>query len=537
MRPTFKEVQRDGITVTAAKDIASDPSRGATAVRVAADVVVVGSGSAGAVAGYELAKTGKKVVILEAGPYVPSANFNENFSDALLRLYQAQGAQANTWGDLIIEAGGAVGGSSLVSATVSQRAPKWKLEEWKQRFGLTGLASGVLDPHYQRLERNLGVHVNESHEINECANKVVQGCERLGYDWKPASRNVKQCALTGFCLAGCPSDRKMSTLVTYLPWAIAEGARVFADTHVTRVRTTNGRATGVDAEVVDRESGRKVADLRVDAQVVVLAAGALQTPLILQRSGYPDYGDMVGRNFAGNPMAQIVARFPDPIYGWRGALTGVTIEEFMPPEKGGLMFYSGLSGPEQVLTAHEHGSGPDHIAFMKDFKYCASLNAFIPDANHGRVRWVDLGNGKGEQRIEWQLSRDDFNSFKKAASIAARIFFAAGAQRVYLPTFKPLAANSVFELDGLIDSLDYGVAGMFTFRTITIHPQGTCRMGNSPEDSVVTPYGETHEIHGLFCADSSIVPSNLVAAPQMTVSAFGSLVAEHINTHERNYFV
>lgn len=536
-RPIFKEVPRDGIPVTTAADIAADPTRGGSVMRLSCDVVVVGSGSGGAVMAYELAKTGKRVIVLDSGPYVPSAQFNENFSDALSRIYSFQGVQANSWGDLILESGGAIGGSSNVSATVAQRLPSWKLAEWRSRFGLKNLTQEVLNPHFEKLEQRLYVHDNEAHEINECANKVVQGCERLGYEWKPARRNVKQCALTGFCLAGCPSDRKMSMLVTYLPWAVAEGARLYSDTNVVRVRTTNGRATGVDAQVIERSTGRKVADMRVDAQIVVLAAGAIQTPQILQRSRYPDYGDQVGRNFAGNPMAQVMGRFPEPVYGWRGALTGVVIEQFLDPAKGGFMFYSGLSGPEQGLTAHEHGSGQEHIDFMKEFKYYSGMNCFIQDANHGRVRWVETGSGKGEQRVDWQLSRDDVENLKKATSIAARIYFAAGARKVYLPTFQKLAATSVFELDDLIKKIDYGVAGMFTFRTLAIHPQGTARMGADPEYSVVKPTGETHEISGLFVADASLMPSNAVVSPQMTVHALASYIADHINANENNYFI
>lgn len=535
--PIYKQAPQDGIPVTTGKMIAENPHRGGSVMRITADVVIAGSGSGGAVMAYELARTGKRVVVLEAGPYVPSAQFNENFSDALSRLYVSGGAQTNNWGDLLVEQGGCMGGSSVVSATISQRVPEWKLAEWRDRFGLSNLTSEALDPHFRKLEERLYVHANESHEINECASKVVQGCERLGYQWQPAQRNVKQCALTGFCLAGCPSDRKMSMLVTYLPWAVAEGAQLYSDTRVTRVRVRNGRATGVDAEVYDPTTHRKVADMRVDAQVVVLATGAIQTPQILQRSDYPDYGDQVGRNFAGHPMVQVVGRFEEPVYGWRGALTGVVVEHFLPKERGGFLFYSGLSGPEQLLTANEHGSGQDHVNFMRDFRHYAALNTFVQDENHGRIRWVPKGDGQGEQRIDWQLSRDDVDALKRASGIAARIFFAAGAKSVYLPTFQRLVANSVFELDEQVNKIDFGVAGMFTFRTMAIHPQGTARMGADPVYSVVRPNGETHEVSGLFVADASLFPSGLVVSPQMTVHAMASYIADHINRNERSYFV
>lgn len=536
MSTIFKEVARDGVEVTQASDLAANASHGGR-IRLQADVVVVGSGTGGSVVAYELAKTGKSVVVLEAGPYVPSSQFNENFSDSLSRLYVSQGAQTNMWGDLIALQGSCVGGSSVISGTVSQRIPEWVLKQWRDEYGLKDMTDAALKPHYEKIEKLLHVHENEPHEINECAQKVVQGCERLGFDWSPVHRNVKQCALTGFCVAGCPSDRKMSAIVTYLPWAVAEGARIYADTHVLRVRTLDGRAVGVDAEVIDPQSGRKVADLRVDSQVVVLAAGAVQTPQILQRSGYPDYGDQVGRNYAGHPMVQVVGKFPEPVYGWRGAFIGVSVEEFLPPSKGSLYFHSGLSGPEQVLTANEHGSGKDHLEFMRDFRYYSALNAFARDANHGRVRWVDKGNGKGVQRIEWQLSREDVENLKRATGIAARIYFAAGAQKVYLPTFEKLVAHDVFELDKLIGQVDYAVAGMYSFRVLALSSQGTARMGDNPEYSVVNPNGEAHEVTGLFVADASLLPSNPGVYPQMIISVLADRVAAHINANESTYFV
>src|SRR5690606_19189231 len=109
-------------------------------------------------------------------------------------------------------------------------------------------------------------------------------------------------------------------LVTYLPWAIAHGAELFADTHVTRVLAERGEATGVEAEVRDPVSGEVRARLKVDAKVVVLAAGAVQTPLILQRSDLCNSSGLLGRNFACHPSTGLLARFPQKVNLWQGAL-------------------------------------------------------------------------------------------------------------------------------------------------------------------------------------------------------------------------
>ena len=211
----YRELPQEGLPVTQAKDIKEQQ------VYLKADVIVVGSGAGGAVAAYELARAGKKVIVLEAGRYVPSSDFKEDMTDSMYRMYQDAGLQTNSTGDLILLQGATTGGSTVLSATISARAPERVLKEWATVHGLDNISSEQLRPYYEKLEQRLGVHVNEPHEINDAANLIVQGCEVMGWSWKPLSRNVKQCALTGLCLAGCPSDRKLSMLVTYLPWAIA----------------------------------------------------------------------------------------------------------------------------------------------------------------------------------------------------------------------------------------------------------------------------------------------------------------------------
>lgn len=526
----YKEMPRFGLPVVQAKDISRDY------VRLQADVVVVGSGAGGAVMAYELAKSGRSVIVLEAGAYVPSQNFTEQLGESMKSMYQDQGGQINASGDLVLLQGSCVGGSTVINATVAFRAPDKVLKQWGEEFGLKNLSPELLAPYYQQVEDRLSVHMNEPHEINECANKVVRGCEELGWSWKPLSRNVKQCALTGFCLAGCPSDRKQSMLVTYLPWAAAEGAKIYANTHVDQIVVADGRATGVDARVMDPATGKKVADLHVDAQVVIVAAGAVQSPMLLQRSGICNGSDQLGRNFSVHPFVSVLARYPEEVYGWRGALTGVHVDEFFDIEKGGMLLESGLAGPESLLAQGSMGSADSHIRFMQDYKRMAALNLFVHDKGHGRVRWVG-DTSKGHKSIEWNLSSKEFEHFKTGIKHAARIFFASGADKVYLPTFEPIEVNSVFELDHKVDSIGYGGLGLYTFRVMSVHPQGTCRMGLNAWESVVDPYGETHDIKSLFVADASLFPSELMVNPQLTIYALASYIADHIIKREKNYFL
>ncbi|MGB1222410.1 MAG: FAD-dependent oxidoreductase, partial [Alcanivoracaceae bacterium] len=83
---TVKSILK-GLPVTQASDVVDGQ------LDLQADVVVVGSGAGGAVTAYELARQGLSVLVLEAGPYVPSSEFTEDFTEALEALYEDHGGQ------------------------------------------------------------------------------------------------------------------------------------------------------------------------------------------------------------------------------------------------------------------------------------------------------------------------------------------------------------------------------------------------------------------------------------------------------------
>lgn len=531
MRPI--NMRREGVAVTQAKDVARDPSLGRQ-FSIQTDVVIVGSGAGGAVMAYELAKAGRKVLVLESGRYWPSAEFTENLGDTLTKVYRDQAAQANTTTDVLFLEGNCVGGSTVIGACVMQRPGDEVFQKWSDELGLKGLGPRELDPYFAQVEGWLHVHTNEAHEVNTTAHKVIQGCERMGYSWRPVSRNVKNCALTGHCLAGCPSDRKMSALVTHLPWAAAYGARIFSDTEVSRVLMRNGRATGVEAVIRDPDTGTVVSNVRVDAQVVVLAAGAIHSPLILQRSQAPDRGGNIGRNMAVQPFTQVLATFKEDLYGFQGALVGVEVDEFLKSD--GFTFYSALAEPEQLMATGEQEAGDEHINFMKSFKRMAGLNAFAIDKGEGQVIW-EGDHLSGRKVIKWSPSREDFERITRATSIAARIFFSAGADRVWLPTFQKMHAKNVFELDEMLARVDYGINGIYSYRMNSFTPHGTCRMGLDPYESVVSADGEVHGVSGLYVADASIFPTPVSSTPQWTVQVLSRYVADRILARAPSHFL
>lgn len=488
-------------------------------VELEADAVIVGSGAGGAVCAYELAAAGKSVVVLEAGPYVPSEEFSEKYTDMIERLYADAGGQTNAAGDVMVLQGSCVGGSTVVNAAACFRTPDVVLNDWVARFGLTAFTPERLRPYFEKVERRLSVHVNAAHEINENSRLLMAGCDKLGYSSKPVARNVNDCALTGFCLAGCASDRKQSMLVTYVPWAIAKGARVYADTQVDEILVEGGRAVGVHGIMRDR-SGEVKAEVVVRAKAVVLAAGAVQTPVLLLKNELANRSGQVGRNFACHPSLGMMARFEHDVFGYKGATIGAYCDEFEPLEKGGFILEAGMVGADFVAIGAP-GFGAMNVEFMRNFNRVAGIVSLIHDENVGRVEW-DAENGK---KIHYEISEKDKAIIRRCMVAGAQILFAAGAREVVLPTYAPVIIRTAADIEPVVSALTLEA---HTLRLTSYHPQGTCRMGVDPNSTVVSPTGETHDVGGLFVADASLFPTSIMVNPQISVYALATYVAENV---------
>jgi len=504
-----------GLKLTQAADIRQRK------LHLKADAVIVGSGAGGAITAYELAAQGKSVVVLEAGPYVPSEKFTEMMAIAMGTLYQDHGGQSNADGDISILQGACVGGSTVVNAALCFRTPDYYLELWAREFGLSNLSPAVMAPYFDKVEANLKIRQNGPHETSIGAEMINGGLQKLGIPAGIARRNVKDCGLTGFCFAGCVSDRKQSMLVTYLPWAAAHGARIYADTRATRVLAEGGVARGIEAEVVDPASGRKKADLRVDAPIVILAAGPVQTPLLLQKSQLANSSGQVGKNFACHPTLSLTAEFDDTVDDFHGATHSLYVDKYTLPEEGGYLLLNAVQDPVEASFQVEPGTGKPYVSYMSRYRNTLRLITLIHDKNVGEVSWKD-----GAKHIRYAVDDADFEAMKAGLKTNARVLFAAGARRIHLPSSQALVMESPADIDRVIDGLKNQPA---RYRYTSFHPQGTCRMGADPAKTVVNPHGETHDVRNLYIADASLLPTSIGYNPSETVYALASYIADHIN--------
>ena len=190
-----------------------------------------------------------------------------------------------------------------------------------------------------------------------------------------------------------PQDGKRRSMTkTYLPRALRAGATVLTGHRVDRLVFRDRRA--VSAVVVRRDRDRAEA-VPVRFDHVIVCAGAIQTPALLQRSGARG---MIGRTLAIHPMVKAVARFPNEV-NIPEDVPVHQVKEFSPSLSfGGSASRPGLMALALVPTWAE--SKP----VLEDWRRCAVYYAAITTVGHGRVRAI---RGLRDPLVTYSLARVD----------------------------------------------------------------------------------------------------------------------------------
>ena len=498
-----------------------------------ADVVIVGSGASGAVVAAELAEAGSKVVILEEGPHLsPSALAQFRPSDTIRRGWREAGMSFSVpIGDspaINLMVGRCVGGSSVMTGGVCFRTPDHILHSWVEELGLRSLSPELMSPFFSEVERRCHIELVPEHMRSRSTVLYGQGAERLGYSLRPNHRNTKDCDGCSRCNFGCPHQAKWSVDLTYLPRARAAGAEIFADALVEQILLRGDQATGVAGRLLD-ENGKPQRRFVVWARRVILACGGMHTPRLLQDTGIAARLTAVGEGMTLHPSMRVMARFDEPVYGWRGALQSAHSEAFVD-ERITLM---SVFVPTGVLAATLPGIGHSHKRRAEMAPYLAVFGGLIHDDPGGRVlsRRSPLGllMGRTEPVVTYRMSQRDRRGVSRMLRILADTFFAAGAREVFLPI---LGGPPGFPDGGLrpddLRQIDLDKIPSQRFECASQHPLGSCRMGLSSDDAVVDEYGQVFGLRELFIVDSSILPSSLGVNPQVTVMAMATRLAEQL---------
>lgn len=486
------------------------------------EVCVVGSGAAGGVVAAALAARGRRVVVLEEGPHLEREDFNRREADSFRRLYFDLGmrpALGNVF--LPIIQGRCLGGSTTVNQGVALRAPDHVLEEWRDRYGLDGFGPSDLAPHYEAVERVLGVTPVPDGMVNPNNDALRRGLAALGLPGRVFPRNAPTCAGCGVCIFGCPTDAKRSTLVTYLPEAAGHGADVLPSTRAERVIFEGTKAVGVEAALLDPDPdgrGAPRGTLTIRAQAVVVSAGPLSTPMLLERSGLKDRLPHLGRRLRLHPSAMILARFPRAIRGWEGVPMSIYCDAF--EERDGYVLEGIFAHPAQISMLLP-GLGMDHKHLMADYPRYAGLIVQVHDESEGRVT---AGAG-GKPLARYSLNPADMERLRKGIRKALEIYFAAGAERAWVPWTVESEVRSPSEFSRF-EGRSPGPADLLLY---SAHPQGGNVVGLDPADSTADPRFQVHGGTRLYAVDAGSFPTSTAVNPMLTVQALALKAARAVH--------
>jgi choline dehydrogenase-like flavoprotein len=480
------------------------------------DVCIVGSGAGGAVLAAGLAEQGLRVIVLESGGHFTKADFNGQEGWAYPALYQDRGTRATADLGIAILQGHNVGGGTTVNWTTCFRTPQRILDHWGEHRGLRTWDAATLAPHFAAIEQRL--HIEEWPETSANANNrvLLDGCRKLGWEVAPLRRNVRYCGNTGMCGLGCPLDAKQAMAITYLADAVQAGATVHADCPVRRLVRDGARITAVEAEIVERDTGRpRGPKVRVRAKVVSVSGGAINSPALLLRSGITE--GPVGRRTFLHPVVALPALYDHRIDGFFGAPQSIGSHHFIDRGPDEVGFFLEVPPLQPMLVASASPAfGPTQQELMSRLPHLGVLIAIhvdglLPGDEGGAVTVKSDGRAAVDYPIRPALAR----AFRAAHEAMGAIAFAAGAKEVVSTHRDPLRLASADALAQLADR-PYGALEHSIF---SAHQMGGCAMGPDPATSVVDEQLRHHHVRNLFVVDGSVLPTALGVNPSETIYA------------------
>ena len=222
--------------------------------------------------------------------------------------------------------GRCVGGTTVINGGMCWRTPDEVLNHWTEDFGLPDLSVDALEPVFEHVEKTINARHQDPGSEGNCNQVFRRGAERLGWKLNPNKRNQVHCVGSNECVTGCPSGAKQSTLYSWLPRFFACGGRLYTKMKVQRIITSDGRVQGVSGVVLDPFRHRR---FQIRAETVVLACGAVQTPLLMQRNKLGQACGQVGRHFTIHPNVKVAAVFDEDVDSMRGTHQAWQCTEFV----------------------------------------------------------------------------------------------------------------------------------------------------------------------------------------------------------------
>lgn len=407
----------------------------------------------------ELSRKGKKVLLCEAGGYHKWFGYTAS----TMNILEGKGMTFSQEGNWIISAKTA-GGGSVVFGGLAFKPPAWL----KETCGID------LYEEVTEVYEEVPIGPLPDTHIGPGAQRIMRAARDLGLDCKPNDRFIRpeKCKPDcGRCMHGCKEGAKW-TAREFIEEAIRIGGRLLLRTKVERVLTEGGRAVGVRAQGPNGW-------IDILADTVIVAAGGLGTPPILQRSGLYDAGKGFvvdfGR-FVCGPCETQPSRYEIP------AACGVNLKEdgivLVDAAPKPLLYVAmlGLSGPKAWLA----------LPKVLQTKKTIGILMMVKDELQGRIN-LDRSFSKPIDPASW-------SRLNKGTILAQEILERAGVRRKDIVATAPFAA----------------------------HQLSSVRIGGLLDENCQTP------IRGCYCMDGSVIPGEWGLPPMVTIVALGKRLAKHL---------
>ncbi len=486
--------------------------------KLSCDVVIIGTGAGAGITAELLTRAGLDVILIEEGPLKTSTDFNQKEIEAYPTLYQESAARANIDNSVTILQGRCVGGTTVVNWTSSFRTPPDTLKYWQENFGLADYTQESLAGSFEQAEKRLNMVPWEAPpNLN---NELLRtGATKLGIPAHVIPRNVKGCWNLGSCGMGCPTNAKMSMLITTIPTALTAGARLYHQTRAESLDIKDGQVQGLNCVGI-RINGDKVSDmvLRITAKHYVVSGGAINSPALLKRSKAPDPHGILGTRTFLHPVSFSSGIYADKIEGWSGAPQSIYTDHFLHTQPiDGPMGYKIEATPMHpgLMSVLLGGQGSELAERFKSYPNTQMLlslmrDGFHPESQGGSV----MLNIDGSPLVNYSLTPYVLDGFRRSFLSMAEIQFAAGAKQVMPYHLHGKHYNSWAEAKAGIAELDMRP---FLTGAGSAHVMGGCRLGGDETKGVVRPDGVHWQVSNLSVHDGSLFPTSIGANPQLSV--------------------
>lgn len=478
-----------------------------------AQVLVIGTGAGGGSIAAELAEGGADVLMLEEGAWWGTQDYSLDTGRMVQTIYRAAGtAQIYGRPNIGFAEGRAVGGSTLMNGGMCWRTPEKILQKWHLEAGLTDMTPAALEPIFERVEARY--HVNEqSQESLGPANILFKKtADKLGWYTPNNPRNQLHCMGSNLCINGCPTGGKQTILQTYIPRALDNKARLFTHCRVERLIYRGSKCIGAEGRVVDH-IGQKFWNFRIEADTVIVAAGANESPALLHRSGIRHRN--LGRNVQVHPNSKVVGIYPFPVTIWQGVHQANQVHEFW--DEGIVLATGGV--PPFIVGMAAAEMGPENFELMRQYNNMLITGALIEDSGRGVIKFIG-----GNPIPIYNLNAYDFYRFQRSVALLATLHFEAGATAVTTPFHGLAWLRSPADIPKIFSS---GLKPIDA-EVMTVHLMGSLQMNADSRVGVTDGYGRVWGFDNLYVSDGSLFPSPIGVNPQETIIALSTRLAFHL---------